>query len=288
MKGIITAIQKFSIQDGPGIRTTVFFKGCNMHCQWCHNPETYSAKRELMFYREKCVACDRCIQACPSHALFREQGHLFTTNACTDCGLCEQACVYNALQLSGTPMTVEEIASQVCEDIPFYQRSGGGVTLSGGEVGLQAPFACSLLEALKDKGIHCCIETNLSLDFEVYRPLIALCDLVIMDIKLLDNDKHIHYTGLSNRTVLENFRRLSALNKPTLIRTPIISGVNDTAEEIMAIRDYIKDAPNLTGYELLKYHDWGRNKANALGWSQHLFPPVDPIKFEQLQQIARI
>jgi len=246
--GIITEIQHFSLHDGPGIRTTVFFKGCNMRCAWCHNPETYNPHPQLMHYKSLCTNCGVC--SC-------------VKTSCDACGHCAKLCVNNARKISGISITSDEVIEILLEDMAFYKRSNGGVTLSGGEVMLQPEFALSILKGCKDHGIHTCIESNMSVPLKYVRSIVDLCDLVIMDIKFMDNKKHEQWTGTNNHVVLENYKALVALKIPIIVRTPIIDGIND--DEIGAISAFISGNTNLIKHELMPYHSLGEGKRAALG-----------------------
>jgi len=268
MDGIITDIQHFSLHDGPGIRTTVFHKGCNMRCAWCHNPETFSPAPQFFHYMEKCTQCGLCAAACPQGALSFANGQLVRRTDCTACGVCEKECLNNAIKTTGRCVSAEWVVEEILRDKAFYAQSGGGVTLSGGEVLLQAAFAAEILTQCKAHGLHTCIESNMSLPFEHIRPVIDLCDMVIMDIKHFNSEKHRQWTGIGNEQVLSNFRRLAEHGTPVVIRTPVVAGVNDSEDDIAAIAQFISGAANLLTYELMPYHSLGENKRKALGMAE--------------------
>jgi len=265
MEAIISDIQKFSLHDGPGIRTTVFFKGCNMHCLWCHNPETFSRKQDLLFYSSKCIGCGACFAACRTGALTKDGKRVYNKELCIRCGACVDACAPGALKLVGTKMTVEQLMAVVREDMDYYRSSGGGVTLSGGEVLLQAEFAAQLLKACKEEGIDTAIESNLSGDFANIEKLLPYLDRVYCDIKLLDEESHIQYTGLSNKHTLENIARLKEYSIPVTVRTPLIPGITDSEENIVAIARWIRENAKVEAYELLNYNPLAEAKAEELG-----------------------
>lgn len=263
MKHLITDIQRFSLNDGPGIRTTVFFKGCNMRCAWCHNPETLSTDQDLMFYPQRCIGCGKCFSACPVGAHKVENGvHVIDRTVCQKCGKCAAVCYAEALVMSGREMTVDEIMSEIRQDKAYYEASGGGVTLSGGEVLCHADFAASLARACHAEGISVAIETNLSLPYERALPLLREVDVLMADLKLFDDEAHKKYTGLSNKTILENLTRITDI--PLIVRTPLIPNVTATAENLRAIASFLSGKENLIYYQLLNFNPLGDVKYQSL------------------------
>lgn len=248
MTGVIFDIQRFSLHDGPGIRTTVFFKGCDLRCLWCHNPESQSPTPELLFYEHLCVGCGACRTFC---------GKAFTP-ACTRRGDCAEVCRYGAREKSGRTVTVEETLATVLRDRRFYETSGGGVTLSGGEPLLQPDFAYALLSGLKAAGAHTAIETAAHVPRETLERALPMTDLVLCDIKGIDGDLHRQNTGVSNRRILENARFLMANAKALRFRFPYIPGFNDGEAE--AVRAFTKGFE----LELMPYHETGAGKYRAL------------------------
>lgn len=288
MKSLITDIQRFSLNDGDGIRTTVFFKGCNMRCSWCHNPETISSSSELMFYENKCIGCGKCFEVCPNMAHEIVDGkHVINRSLCTNCGACAQKCYAEALSMCGKYMTVEEIMREVCQDIHYYKNSGGGVTLSGGEVLCNKNFALELLKRCRGEGIHTAIESNISLPFKQISDLLNECDLVMCDIKLFDNELHKKYTGLTNEHVLENVKKIDSLNIPFIVRTPLIPSVTDSEENLYAIAQYIKEFKNLKRYELLNFNPLGTEKYKGLN-RHNEFLAAGPLDEQELDKISVI
>lgn len=265
MDAMISDIQKFSLHDGPGIRTTVFFKGCNMRCVWCHNPETFSMKQDLLFYSSKCIGCGACYSACKTGALTKDTQRVYRKDLCIQCGACVDSCAPGALKMVGQKMTLEELMAIIREDVDYYRASGGGVTLSGGEVLLQADFAQALLKACKEEGINTAIESNLSGSFENIQKLLPYLDRIYCDIKLIDEAAHIRYTGLSNKSTLHNIAKLSGTGIPLVIRTPIIPSITDSAENISGIARWIHDNTQAECYELLNYNPLAEAKAEELG-----------------------
>jgi pyruvate formate lyase activating enzyme len=266
MTGIVSDIQRFSLHDGPGIRTTVFLKGCNLRCFWCHNPETLRHRPELQTFPEKCIGCSACLTACRNGAHALEDGKkVFRRALCVGCGACARSCYAEGLVLIGREMTVEEAFAEVMQDRDFYQDSGGGVTVSGGEPLFQRDFTRALLERCKAEGLHTAIETNLAWPWETVAAVLPVTDLVMLDIKTLDAAKHAEGTGVSNRRILDNARRLARTDKPLIARTPVIPGFNDAPEDIRAIAAFLAEFPNLLSYELLPYHPLATGKYESLG-----------------------
>lgn len=270
MKGIITEIQRFSLRDGPGIRTTVFFKGCNMACAWCHNPETLGVRPQRMSYPDRCIGCGACIAVCPTldrAEMYTGSGaNVLTNPRCTDCGACVRVCHSGAIQMAGAEMTVGQVMEEIVQDKAYYLQSGGGVTLSGGECTVQMGFLLALLAACRDEGIQTAIETNLLLPWAQLGPALALLDLVMFDIKLMDPGAHRKWTGAGNETILSNARRVAEGRFPYIVRTPLVPGVNDSEAEIAQIAGFLGSlsrAPEY--YELLRFNPLGAGKYGALG-----------------------
>ncbi len=270
--GIISDIQKFSLHDGAGIRTTVFLKGCNMRCVWCHNPETYESVPDLLFFASRCIGCGACYRACPTGALAMKGGRTYDRDLCTRCGACAGVCAPEALQMAGTAMTVEQVMRSIRLDAPYYAASGGGVTLSGGEPLLQAEFSAALLMACRRDGIHTAMETNLSLPFEKLEPLLPWLDGIFCDIKLLDDAMHRKFTGLSNHQTLDNIRALRQAGIPVTVRTPLIPGMTDSPENIAGIARWLKANAAVEAYELLNYNPLAKAKFEEMGLG---YPPGD-------------
>ncbi len=287
-EAMITNIQRFSLNDGDGIRTTVFFKGCNMNCSWCHNPETISPAAELMFYENKCIGCGKCYDACALRAHRGVDGiHTIVRDACISCGKCADICYAQALEMCGKKMSVDEVMHEIRQDMAYYKNSCGGVTLSGGEVLCQRDFAMELADACKKEGISVAVETNLCFDFEFARPLFEKCSLIMCDIKLFSGSEHKIHTGVSNKKILENIIKLDELCVPVIVRTPLIPGVTDGDDNISAIANYIKPLKNLKRYELLNFNPLGSGKYKALS-KENIFEKSRPLPKERLLHIEKL
>jgi pyruvate formate lyase activating enzyme len=298
MSGAVFNIQRFSLHDGPGIRTTVFLKGCTLNCFWCHNPEGRRVSRELQFFSERCVACGVCVEACPHDVHeFVDGIHILHRDRCHTTGHCVASCYAQALQFSGTLMTVGEVMTEVLRDEMFYKNSGGGVTLSGGEPSLHHSFASEILGECKRQGIHTALETCGECPWETLESLLPLTDLVMMDIKLLDGPKHRAVTGRSNERILANARRLAQTNIPLLFRTPVVPTVNDAVGEIEEIAAFLRTLRELRrtslngngtdgiAYELLTFHRLASDKYRSLGL-EYKASAFDPPPAEQMKKLA--
>ena len=263
MKARIFEIKRFAVHDGDGIRTTVFFKGCPLRCRWCHNPEGISAKPELAFYEHKCIGCGECVSVCPSSAHRIEDGkHVFDRSLCVGCGKCAELCIGEALTLYGKEMSVDEVLSVLLEDREFYENSGGGVTLSGGECLIYDDFCRELLKRLKEEGIHTAADTCGFVSRVALDKVIPYTDIFLYDVKAYDRDVHISCTSKSNNNILENLKYLEAHGKSVEIRIPYVPEYNDT--EIEAIAHFLKDFRKISKIRVLPYHSYAASKYKAL------------------------
>lgn len=263
--GMIFDVQRNSFVDGPGVRTAVFFKGCNLRCAWCHNPESQSQNAELLFDRSKCTSCGRCAEAFGSDPAFE--------------------CPSHAKKRCGKRVTVDEVLAECVKDQRFFDTSGGGVTFSGGECMLQIDFLEALLKRCKQKGLNTAIDTAGNLPYDRFERILGYTDLFLYDVKCADPDLHKRYTGADNRLILENLRRLLASGAHVWVRIPIIPTVNDTVEEMQRIRSIFTAGPTPEKIELLPYHSMGEGKYGALGRTAHRFDSPSRETMERLRQV---
>lgn len=283
---VIFNIQRFSVFDGPGVRTAVFFKGCNLRCLWCHNPESYERRPQLAFDRQKCIGCGSCIRNCPGLCLLPdpEAGLLYRREDCLDCGKCARGCYAKALSRIGCEMTAEELLEDLLEDLPYYQESGGGVTFSGGECMLRPDFLEEMLRRLKEKGVHTAVDTAGNVPYESFERILPYTDLFLYDVKAFHEEVHRELTGASNRRIKENLLRLAGTGKEIKIRIPVIEELN--AGELPLIREFLW-ANGLRDVELLGYHRMGVGKAGLLlePLAQEAFREVDAETLRKYQRM---
>ncbi len=277
--GLVFNIQRFSTRDGPGIRTTVFLKGCNLNCAWCHNPEAIAPQAQLQFFFEKCSQCGRCAAACAKGAHgFNAGAHTFNRELCNACGACIESCYSDALRLAGAEMTAQTVIEVVLKDKRFYDQSGGGLTISGGEPLMQRGFTLELLRAAKAHGIHTAIDTAALAEFSVFEKLLPEADLILLDIKCMDQPLHKRLTGASNEIILDNVKRLVKMRVPLIVRIPLIGGINDDAQNASETAAVLRNG-NVLKVELLPYHSLGVYKASSIGKTMQKFltPPSERL-----------
>jgi pyruvate formate lyase activating enzyme len=267
MSNLITNIQGYSIHDGPGIRTVVFLKGCGLECQWCSNPECISPHPEVGFIKALCTKCGKCAEVCPDGALVYESDKLprIDRERCSGCGSCSSACSYQALVLYGKPMNVDEVFDAVNRDKMFYQASGGGVTISGGEPLLQPQFVCDLFEKCRQAGIHTCMETSGCASESTLRQVLPYTDYVLYDLKHMNSEKHRRYTSKPNDLILSNAEIVAESAVETLFRMPLIPGINDDIQNINETAEFLHElGNNALRIELMPYHQFGKGKYESL------------------------
>lgn len=276
--GTVFQIQRFSLFDGPGVRTVVFLKGCPLHCIWCHNPEGLSAKPQLLFHSGRCIGCMDCISACPKRCHSQKNGvHRFDRTDCIGCGACSRQCCTGALSLAGTEMNAEEVMAQVLQDRDIYLQSGGGLTVSGGEPFFQPDFTVRLLQLAKEAGIHTVVETSGFCAAESIREAAKYTDLFLYDYKVTDDALHKKLCGVSNKTILSNLKLLDALGAEVILRCPIIPGQNDDPGHIHGIGAVAAAHPCVKQVHLEPYHRLGIGKATQLGMDS-VFDTAPPDK----------
>lgn len=263
-RGIVFQYKRYAIHDGPGIRTTVFMKGCPLSCSWCHNPEGISPRPQLLFNGNRCSGCGSCIKACATGALGPEPGNV-SPSLCDLCGECAAACPGGAMELAGEEVTSDEVMDMLSRDLPFYANSGGGVTFSGGEPLLQVGFLEELLARCSEAGIHTVVDTSCHSTPEALLRVAELADLIMCDIKLVEEDAMRHYTGVSPETILENIRLLSVEGMDFMVRMPVIPGITDTGSNLTGVRDFLLSLPSRPRLELLPYHSAWKRKFPGLG-----------------------
>ena len=288
-QGIIFNIQRYTINDGPGIRTEIFMKGCPLKCRWCSNPESQRAAIEPGVYSSKCISedkCGLCITACRQQALLFAGGSIagIDRSRCIGCMKCAAACPSEAVRAWGEKMSRDEVMAVIEKDRAFYEKSGGGVTVSGGEPLVQKEFTRSILKACREAGIHTCLESTFCTDRETAEAAAEYADLVISDIKHMDSEVHKKYTGAGNEKILANLKRLAACGHDMILRIPVIPGINDDAENIERTADYIEDniGDRLRTLQLLSFMRMGEEKCRSLDRAYEM----DSLQFdrEEFQQ----
>lgn len=286
--GLVFNIQKYSVHDGPGIRTTVFLKGCPLRCQWCHNPESIGPRPEIIVLETRCAACGECRAACPCGPAIPGRGPLPPhPDQCTLCGDCVEACPSAARQLVGRTMSVDEVAAAAAQDRIFYDDSGGGVTLSGGEPLAQPAFTSALARALKSAGIRVALDTSGFAGTEPLLAVAAAADLILYDLKAFDESRHRRLTGVSNRGILENLAALDAVHRNIWIRVPLIPGLNDDPADLSGLARFVAGLRSVKRVNLLPFHRSGLHKYERLG-SRPALAGVQPPSATALERVADI
>jgi pyruvate formate lyase activating enzyme len=289
LKEFVFNIQRYSVHDGPGIRTTVFLKGCPLTCFWCQNPESQKKRPEVLLNKTICTRCGRCVHVCLSGAnSLSEKSSTIDRDKCVGCGKCVEVCLSQCRTLVGKAMTVDEVADEVLRDKKFYENSGGGVTLSGGDPIMQPEFALQVLQKCKEHGLHTAIETCGFTSWPILEGLLAYTDLCLYDIKCLDPMKHQNATGKPNQPIIENAKKI-AKSKKMMVRVPLVPGFNDSVEDIRAIVLFVKDELNLnpSDIDLLPYNKLGEGKYERLD-RNGVRPSLESQSEEQIETLEAI
>lgn len=286
MEGQVFNIMKYAVHDGPGIRTTIFLKGCPLNCWWCHNPESQELEPQLTFFPNRCIGCMDCISACNENAITAVNGTVVTDlNKCKNNGDCTLVCFAEAREMAGNSMSVDEVVKEVLKDKVFYDESGGGVTFSGGEPLMQSSFLVEILKRIKELGIHITIDTCGFAPSEVVKEVAQLTDLFLFDLKHMNSEKHEKYTGVSNTLILKNLNMLHKMGKDIKIRIPVIPGFNNSKVELEDFKNYISTLKNVKEVNLLPYHSIGQEKYNRIG-RQYKMKDVKEPSDEDMDEAA--
>ncbi len=285
--GMIFDIKRYAINDGPGIRTAVFMKGCPLECWWCHNPEGQSKDPQLIVRANRCKAVMACIQACPLDAVSWSDGTITDWEACDQCGKCAVACLAGAREMVGRMISVEQLMDEIVRDVPFYDQSQGGATFTGGEPMQQVCFLKEALLACKRQNIHTAVDTSGSTAWANLEAILPMVDLFLYDVKLMDPVKHKKYTSVSNKKILDNLHRLSGEKANIIVRIPLIPGVNDDEQNLNQSGEYLASLPHLAGVEIMPYHAIGEAKYQGLGMHYKLANLTPPSE-EQVRKIENL
>jgi pyruvate formate lyase activating enzyme len=285
--GMIFDIKRYAINDGPGIRTAVFLKGCPLECWWCHNPEGQNSQPQLMFRSNRCNASKACLVECPQNAISWIDGSITNWEACDNCGKCAEVCFAGAREMVGNIISIDQLMAEILRDLPFYDQSRGGVTFTGGEPMFQREFLYESLFACVNSDIHTCVDTSGHASWDGFEAINPLVDLYLYDLKLMDDARHRRYTSVSNQLILENLQRLSRLKAHIWVRIPLIPGINDDRDNIEKSAAFLANLPCLDAVELMPYHDIGLAKFGALGMNYKL-KETQPASKENIEEIENI
>ena len=287
-EGAIVDLKRFAVHDGPGIRTTLFLKGCPLSCIWCHNPESIRREPELGLLHNKCVLCGECAKVCPEQChSFAEGTHRIDRSKCIACGKCVSACLHDALILYGRRLSAEEAARLILEDRAFYESSNGGATVSGGEPLLQSEFCAELFRLLKREGVHCAVDTCGNVPWSAFERVLPLTDLFLYDFKEIDSEKHRAFTGAPNGRILEHLKRLSGCGVPIEIRMPLVPEYNMSDSDLTGAGEFLSGLGNITAVRLLAYHSLARSKYDSVGHADTM-PDVPAPSAEEMEYAERI
>ena len=287
IKGLVFDIKKYAIHDGPGIRTTVFFKGCPLECKWCHNPESRSANVEHSFRKNRCIGCGQCVEICPEKAIsIVDEKAVTDISKCNLCGRCVDACIVCAREIIGREMTVDEVMDEVEKDIIFYDQSGGGVTFSGGEPLMQPEFLLILLNKCQKQGIHTAVDTSCYAESKTIEMISEKTNLFLCDIKHMDSETHERFTGVGNSLILDNIRLLSTAGNEIIIRIPIVPGFNDEKANIEATGRFIESLSSVIRVDILPFNRGGVEKSERLT-NQNKYMQVEAPNGQQMKSIAK-
>ncbi len=292
MTGRVFDIKKFALHDGPGIRTTLFPKGCPLNCIWCHNPEGIRNEVHLWYFENSCIRCRSCIEACPVHALsVSEESSPFIRidrNLCNTCGICTETCPTNALSLDSSDMTADEAVAKLLQDREFYTQSGGGITISGGDPLFQHEFALEVLRSCREEQVHTAIETSMQTDWTILERFLRYVDLFIVDIKIYDPVMHRTYTGKNNTRILENFRLLARSGAELLVRIPLIPGITATEENLGDIARFVRGEAPEVPIELINFNPLASNKYRLMGLEHTALKQMEPFSEGRLAEFLRV
>lgn len=287
--GCVFDIKRFAVHDGPGVRSLIFLKGCPLKCKWCSNPESQSLYPQIMYYQNKCIACGKCLKACPQNAILLDDkyGFIVDRNKCDVCGICIDVCYCSAREIIGEEYSVRDVLSVVNRDRMHYENSGGGVTLSGGEPLMQPEFTLELLKALKESSISTAVETAGYVKWEYIEKACPFIDLIFFDFKQIDDNKHKKYIGVSNQLILENLKKLDldTNKKKLIVRIPFIPGVNNSNEDQARMYAYLSQFRSINRVEVIPYHRFGLSKYKGLGL-EYKMENIDPVQKGSLQYLV--
>ena len=286
---LIFNIQRFSIHDGPGIRTTVFFKGCPLKCQWCHNPESVNQFPEIAYHESRCIKCYKCIEVCSKEALSKSQnGITINREKCDGCGKCAEICYSGALELCGRYMKIEEVMAEVIRDLPFYKNSNGGLTASGGEPLAQANFVADFFTRAREEGIHTALDTSGHAEWATFRKVLDHTDLVLYDVKTMGSERHKTLTGVPNKLILANLERTCREGIPVVVRIPVVPKYNivNVEEDIREIADFLQGLNTVKRVDLLPFHGLGKSKYLML--DRNYVVDIEPPDKEYVERIKKI